>query len=77
MDSAREIAIPWLASRLGCTIAHAQALVRRGRIAGYKTPTGWVTTEEALETYLTAHSTDVRSTRGVFAQRIAPDSGID
>jgi hypothetical protein len=74
MTSSREIAIPWLAARLGCTISHAQALVRRGRIPGHKTTSGWVVTEEAIETYLSAHSPDARLPRGVH---IPPDSGAD
>ena len=74
MNSSREIAIPWLASRLGTTISHAQALVRRGRIPGHKTSSGWVVTEEALETYLTAHPADGRLSGGMH---IPPDSGIE
>ena len=74
MTSAREIAIPWLAARLGCTISHAQALVRRGRIPGHKTTSGWVTTEDAIETYLTTHPPNGRFNR---AHEIPPDSGAD
>jgi hypothetical protein len=74
MISSREIAIPWLAARLGCTISHAQALVRRGRIPGHKTTSGWVTTEEALESYLTAHPPAGRSAEHAG---IPPDSGAD
>ena len=74
MTSSREIAIPWLASRLGCTISHAQALVRRGRIPGHKTASGWVTTEEAIDSYLTTHPPEGHAPRGL---RVPPDSGID
>ena len=51
MDSPREITVPELAKRLGCSIPHAQALIRTGRIPGRKTLRGWVTTIAALEKY--------------------------
>ena len=49
----REISVPDLARRLGCTIPHAQRLIRTGRIRGRKTACGWVTTIEAAQAYLT------------------------
>ena len=52
MDSNRELSVPALAYRLGCTIPYAQALIRTGAVAGHKTPRGWVTTEAALSAYL-------------------------
>ncbi len=52
MNPAHELSVPTLAYRLGCTIPQAQALIRRGRIPGRKTPSGWVTTEAAVKAYL-------------------------
>ena len=52
MTSSREISVPDLARRLGCSIPHAQRLIRTGRIRGRKTPRGWVTTTDAAEAYL-------------------------
>jgi len=51
MDSSREISVPELAKRLGCSIPHAQALIRTGRIPGHKNSRGWVTTVAAVEKY--------------------------
>jgi hypothetical protein len=56
MDSTREITVPELAKRLACTIPHAQALIRTGRIPGRKTLRGWVTTVAAVEKYTSANS---------------------
>ena len=50
--ASREITVPELANRLGCSIPRAQALIRTGRIRGRKGVRGWVTTTTALETYL-------------------------
>jgi len=54
MNSSRELSDPTLAYRLGCTIPQAQVLIRTGRIPGYKTAAGWVTTEAAVKAYLNA-----------------------
>ena len=56
MDSSRELSVPAIAQRLGCTIPHAQMLIRTGRIPGRKTAYGWVTTEAAWQTYMAKHS---------------------
>jgi Helix-turn-helix domain len=48
----REIAVPELAKRLGCSIPRAQALIRTGKIRGRKVARGWVTTTAAVEAYL-------------------------
>ena len=59
MTPSREISVPDLAQRLGCSIPHAQRLIRTGRIRGRKTARGWVTTTDAAEAYLgeiSAHS---------------------
>jgi hypothetical protein len=52
MESSREISIPTVAKRLGCTIPYAQTLVRTGRIPGRKTARGWVTTIAVVKEYL-------------------------
>ena len=51
--TAKEITVPELAKRLGCSIPRAQALIRTGAIRGRKGPSGWVTTSAAVETCLT------------------------
>lgn len=55
MSPSREITVPELAKRLGCTIPHAQYLIRTQRLPGRKSLRGWVTTEAALDDYLRAH----------------------
>ncbi len=55
MPSSREIGVPELAYRMGCSIPLAQSLIRTGRIPGRKTPRGWVTTLQAMEEYLARH----------------------
>ncbi len=52
MDSSREIGVPEIAHRLGCSIPLAQSLVRTGRIPGRKTARGWVASLAAVEEYL-------------------------
>lgn len=48
----KEITVPELAKRLGCSIPRAQALIRTGAIRGRKVASGWVTTPAAVEVYL-------------------------
>jgi hypothetical protein len=48
----REVTVPELAKRLGCSIPHAQALIRTGQIRGHKENHGWVTTTLEVEVYL-------------------------
>ncbi len=55
MAASREIGVPELAYRMGCSIPLAQSLIRTGRIPGRKTPRGWVTTLKAMEEYLSSH----------------------
>lgn len=55
MPPSREIGVPELAHRLGCSIPLVQALIRTGRIRGRKTSRGWVTTMEAAEEYFSRH----------------------
>jgi excisionase family DNA binding protein len=50
--ASREITVPELAKRLGCSIPLAQALIRKGKIRGRKAARGWVTTTAAVEAYL-------------------------
>ena len=50
--AAKEITVPELAKRLGCSIPHAQALVRSGKIRGRKVTRGWVTTPAAVDAYI-------------------------
>jgi Helix-turn-helix domain len=50
--TSREITVPELAKRLGCSIPHAQALIRTGKIRGRKAARGWVTTTTAVEACL-------------------------
>jgi excisionase family DNA binding protein len=50
--AAKEITVPELAKRLGCSVPHAQALIRTGKIRGRKVARGWVTTPAAVEAYL-------------------------
>ncbi len=69
MDSSRELSVPALAYRLGCTIPQAQALIRRGRILGRKTASGWVTTEEALAAYLRQCAGDPSASRVELPKR--------
>lgn len=49
MDASRDITVPELAKRLGCSIPHAQALIRTGRIPGHRNSRGWVTTVAEVE----------------------------
>ena len=63
MDPSHELSVPALAYRLGCNIPQAQGLIRTGRIPGRKTPSGWVTTEAALKTYLTTRSVNTVTSR--------------
>ena len=51
-----EITIPALAKRLGCSIPHAQALIRTGKIRGRKGVRGWVATNAAVEAYLASRA---------------------
>lgn len=48
----REITVPELAQRLGCSIPHAQALIRMGKIRGRKAARGWVTTTASVDAFL-------------------------
>ncbi len=66
MTSTREIYVPELAQRLGCSISHAQSLIRTGRIRGRKTARGWVTTPEAIQAYR------IRRAASIFG----PSSGL-
>ena len=52
MTPQREITVPELAQCLGCSIPHAQSLIRTGRIPGRKGPRGWVTTQKAVDEYI-------------------------
>ena len=52
MNTTAELSIPALAQRLGMSIPRAQALVRSGKIPGHKTAWGWITTEEAVSSFL-------------------------
>ena len=52
MNITGELSIPALAQRLGMSIPRAQALVRSGKIPGHKTAWGWITTEEAVSSFL-------------------------
>ncbi len=63
MDAQREISVPQLAQRLGCTVPYAQSLIRRGSIRGRKTPRGWVTTSAALEAYLAKRTSTTSASR--------------
>ena len=49
---AKELTVPELAKRLGCSIPRAQALIRTGTIGGRKGTSGWLTTPAAVEAYL-------------------------
>ncbi len=55
MAPSREIGVPEIAYRLGCSIPLAQSLVRTGRIPGRKIERGWVAPLEAVEEYLASH----------------------
>ncbi len=55
MAPSREIGVPEIAYRLGCSIPLAQSLVRTGRIPGRKVERGWVAPLEAVEEYLAHH----------------------
>ncbi len=66
MNPSREITVPELAKRLGCTIPHAQYLIRTQRLPGRKSSRGWVTTEAALEKYLKDRRSNLR--QGGIAQ---------
>lgn len=52
MNTTGELSIPALAQRLGLSIPRAQALVRSGKIPGHKTVWGWITTEDAVASFL-------------------------
>lgn len=56
MAPSREIGVPEIAYRLGCSIPLAQSLVRTGRIPGRKVERGWVAPLEAVEEYLARHT---------------------
>lgn len=70
MNSSREISVPQLAKRLECSIPHAQALIRTGRIPGRKTARGWVTTVEAVERYLATRSVDTTASHTDVIKRL-------
>lgn len=55
MAPSREIGVPEIAYRLGCSIPLAQSLVRTGRIPGRKIERGWIAPIEAVEEYLARH----------------------
>ena len=55
--ASKEITVPELAKRLECSIPHAQALIRTGKIHGRKGVSGWLTTVGAIETYLAKRGT--------------------
>ena len=50
--AAKEITVPELAKRLGCSIPHAQALIRKGEMRGRKVARGWVTTTAEVDAYI-------------------------
>jgi hypothetical protein len=64
VSSSQEISVPQLAKRLECTIPHAQALIRTGRIRGRKTARGWVTTATAVKEYLAKRSASLNREDG-------------
>jgi hypothetical protein len=53
----KQITVPELAKHLGVSIPRAQALVREGKIKGWKDSCGWLTTGAAVETYLAMRTT--------------------
>lgn len=72
MLSTRDICVPELAQRLGCSIPYAQRLIRTGRVRGRKTARGWVTTLEALEAYRVKRAAATPGPSSGAAESVAP-----
>lgn len=55
-----EITLSQAADRLHCPVVRAESLVRSGRLLGRWTAHGWVTTEAAVQSYVSCATARVR-----------------